>query len=91
MEDQTKKCPRCASDVGIEAKVCPQCHYSFRLHASRAVIAIVTLVVLLAIGGSVAYYVKWKADDRKEWDACQMRNNNRILPGGGRSSPFENC
>jgi hypothetical protein len=55
------------------------------------VIAIVTLVVLLAIGGSVAYYVKWKADDRKEWDACQMRNNNRILPGGGRSSPFEKC
>jgi hypothetical protein len=54
------------------------------------VIGIVALVAILAIGGGVAYYIKWKADDRKEWDDCQLRNN-RILSRGGTSAEFERC
>jgi hypothetical protein len=61
--------------------VCLHCHYSFRLHASRAAIIIVTLVLLLAIGGAIGggsvHYVKWKADERKAQQEAEQREWNR--------------
>ena len=69
---ETKTCPNCASDVGAAAKVCPHCHYLFRVRITRArawTIGVIVLLLIVAAG----LYQRHLKDVQRESEACAER------------------
>jgi len=86
----SKECPKCASEVGQNAKVCPACKYSFRLNAGRGAIAAMVVFVVLFGATLTAVVLKVRHDRTEAYDRCQIRNSYE-LSRLGRNAVFEDC
>ena len=87
---ETKPCPRCASEVGAAAKVCPHCRYSFRFKASKMALTVAAVVVVIVIAGAVGLYVKHKNDSDRAYKECN-RFNMLMLEAGRGKDDFKKC